>query len=268
MLKICFFAFSSLLILSCTGSRSVSEKPKKFQTGVIAHRGAWKNTGLPQNSVGALRAAIEMGCYGSEIDVHMTADGFIVANHDAQFHDLDIQNSNLVDLRAFQLSNGDVLPLLGDFLKVISGQSATRLIIEIKPSVRGKEWALKTAETVTREVEKFGAGARVEYISFDFDICREVVKHVPGAKVQYLNGDKTPEQVKEGGLTGIDYHLSVFRKHPNYFRQSRQEGITTNAWTVNEAADMDWLIDQKIDFITTDEPEELIRMLKALEAGS
>ena len=49
---------------------------------VIAHRGAWKNTGVPENSIAALRHAVTLGCEGSEFDVHMSADSVPLVNHD------------------------------------------------------------------------------------------------------------------------------------------------------------------------------------------
>ncbi|MBQ5898682.1 MAG: glycerophosphodiester phosphodiesterase, partial [Alistipes sp.] len=48
------------------------------QNIVVSHRGAWKNTGHPQNSLASFRAAAEMGCHGSECDVHLTADDSLV----------------------------------------------------------------------------------------------------------------------------------------------------------------------------------------------
>src|SRR6185369_6559713 len=39
---------------------------------VIAHRGAWKNTGTAENSIASLNHAIDLGCQGSEFDVHMS----------------------------------------------------------------------------------------------------------------------------------------------------------------------------------------------------
>ena len=139
----------------------------------------------------------------------------------------------------------------------------TKLIVEIKPSIRGKEWALATAKKVTDEIKKFKARSHVEYISFDFDICKEVLKYVPKAKVQYLNGDKTPAEIKAAGLSGLDYHYSVFQKHPEYISESKKLGLVTNAWTVNDNAVMDWMIAHKVDFITTNEPEMLFEKLQS-----
>lgn len=237
---------------------------KNAKTHVVAHRGAWKNTNLPENSIASLKAAIAAGYYGSEMDVHMTADGHIVVNHDPHFHDIDIQNSTLAELRKFKLSNGEELPLLSDFLKIIAKQKKTRLILEIKTSQRGKEWGLKTVKAVTDEVKKYNALSMTDYISFGFDICVEILKYVPDAEVQYLNGDKTPAEVKAAGLKGIDYHYSVFQQHPEYISDSKKLGVVTNAWTVNDPSVMDWLIAHEINFITTNEPELCVeRIAKA-----
>ena len=60
-----------------------------------------------------------------------------------------------------------------------------------------------------------------------------------------------------------DYHYSVFQRHPQWVEQSHQLGMKTNAWTVNDAATMQWCIDQGIDYITTNEPELLQNLLPA-----
>ena len=46
-----------------------------------AHRGLHDET-LPENSMGAFRAALEAG-YGIELDVHLTADGNLAVIHDS-----------------------------------------------------------------------------------------------------------------------------------------------------------------------------------------
>ena len=53
-----------------------------------------------------------------------------------------------------------------------------------------------------------------------------------------------------------------WQKYPKWISEAHDLGMTINAWTVNEKADMQWLIDQKADFITTNEPEILIEILQ------
>jgi glycerophosphoryl diester phosphodiesterase len=68
------------------------------QNCVVAHRGAWKNTGHPQNSLASFRAAAEMGCHGSECDVHLTADDSLVVTHDVTYNGLEIEHAKYADL--------------------------------------------------------------------------------------------------------------------------------------------------------------------------
>ena len=88
---------------------------------------------------------------------------------------------------------------------------------------------------------------------------RELDKKV---KIHYLNGDKTPAEVAAAKLTGVDYHVSLFKKNPTWVKEFKDHKLKTNAWTVNEEEDMKYLIEQKIDYITTDEPELLTTVLK------
>lgn len=236
-----------------SGLQSSAFNPDK----IIAHRGVWKSAGLPQNSVAALKAAIASGYAGSEIDVHMTADSALVVNHDPDWAGLPIQKSTLAKLRKTRLSNGEKLPLLPDFLTEIKSQKATRLILEIKSSQRGRAWADATIQRIVKTVKEMNAQDMVTYISFDYEMLREVLRLQLGAITQYLGGDKDPVQLKEDGIMGADYHYSVFQKHPEWIRMAKENGIALNAWTVNDPRVMSWLVANDFDFITTDEPELL-----------
>ncbi len=229
---------------------------------VIAHRGAWKNNNLPQNSIAALKAAIALGCAGSETDVHLTADSALVINHDPVWGGLPIQKSTLEELRKTKLSNGELLPVLPDFLTTIQQQTGTKLILEIKPSERGKEWANATVQKVISTVHKMQAQAWITYISFDYGMLKEVLRLEPSANVQYLNGDKSPEQLKQDGIKGADYHYSVFQKRPEWIESAKKNKIDLNAWTVNEEKDMSFLLANDFNFITTNEPELLFKEIK------
>ncbi|MGN6530167.1 MAG: glycerophosphodiester phosphodiesterase family protein [Ginsengibacter sp.] len=231
------------------------------QNQVIAHRGAWKNTGAPQNSIASLKAAIFLGCMGSETDLHMTQDSALVINHDPVWAGLPVQKSTLSDLQKTKLSNGETLPVLEEFLKTIQQQHSTKLILEIKPSEKGREWANATVIKVLEKVHEMQAQAWMVYISCDYEILKEILRLEPSAHVQYLNGDKTPEQLKQDGIQGADYHYSVFQKHPEWIEAAKKNNIALNAWTVNEEKDMNWFLQNHFDFITTNEPELLFERI-------
>ena len=205
----------------------------------------------------------ELKCAGSEFDVRMTADEVLVINHDQEYNKLQIEKTKYKDLRAFDLTNGEKLPTLQEYIKAgLKNNNSTRLVCEIKPSDINKERGKAVAEKVVKLVQKLKAEKMFVYISFDYDILKKVIEIDPKAITQYLEGDKSPEKLKSDGISGADFHFSVYAEHPEWIQMAKMNKITLNAWTVNEAADMDRLIANNFDFITTNEPELLIEKLK------
>ena len=254
-----------LTIVAETKSGSVQQtfrlvKDEFIRNGVIAHRGAWKNTGVAENSIAALQQAIRLGCQGSEFDVHMSVDSVPVINHDPTIQGQTIYTSSSAKLLALKLASGENMPSLESFLKAGMTQNNTKLILEIKPTIN-KERALQLTKKVMDVVIKLKAQAWIDYISFDYAICMELMRLDPYARVAYLNGDKSPEMLAADKLWGLDYNQSVYHKNPDWIAQAKQKGLTINAWTVNDPALLKSFLDQKIDFITTNEPELLLKMI-------
>jgi len=231
------------------------------QTRIIAHRGAWKNTKSPQNSLASLRHAVAQKAWGSEFDVHLTKDDVLVVNHDGDFYGLDIASSTYAELLARQHPNGEKIPTAEEYLKEGLRQKGTKLIFELKTNKLGKERTLKSAALSVALVATLKAKNWVEYIAFDYGACLKIRELDKKAMVHYLNGDKSPMELKNAGLSGFDYHHSVLRSNPDWIPQAKKLRLKSNVWTVNSEEDMRYFIDQKIDFITTDEPELLNRIL-------
>jgi glycerophosphoryl diester phosphodiesterase len=247
----------SILLLSlCLSTMSIS------QTNVIAHRGAWKNKGLPENSIASLKHAIELGCYGSEFDVHLSADSIPFILHDHSIQGTHIEKTSSSELAKIKLSNGEALPTLEAYLNTGKNQTQTKLILEIKSSSISKARSLELTKACVAMVKKVGVGSITEYIAFDFDVCKKVKELDPKALVSYLNGDKSPEELAAAGLNGFDYHFSILKKNEDWLTEAQKRNLTTNAWTVNDENMMRWLIDKKINYITTNEPEKLLELLK------
>lgn len=234
----------------------------EFKTnGVIAHRGAWKNTGVPENSIASFLKAVELGCEGSEFDVHYTADSVVMLFHDRHKDGLVIEKTTYDELSEKPLSNGETAPDLQTFFEVATKQNTTRLVLEIKPSAVSKERGIALTDRIMRQVMEAGVQGWVDYISFGYDICQRILQWDPYAKVAYLNGEKAPSEVAADGLDGLDYNQKVFRDKPDWIQQAKDEGLSLNVWTVNNPDDMDWFLKQGFDFITTDEPELLLKKI-------
>ncbi|WP_274972635.1 glycerophosphodiester phosphodiesterase family protein [Bacteroides fluxus] len=245
---------SAVLIAACSTIQAQD-------TQVIAHRGFWKTSGSAQNSLAALVKADSIHCYGSEFDVWLTADHQLVVNHDETFKGVTMQNATEKVCTAVQLDNGEQLPTLRQYLDE-ARKLKTRLILELKGH-KTPEQETRAVEGIVSMIKEMGLEERTEYITFSRHATQEFIRLAPkGTPVYYLTGDVAPKELKEWGCAGPDYHFSVFKKNPGWIKECHDLGMKVNAWTVNETPDMEWLISQGVDFITTNEPVVLQDFIK------
>lgn len=227
------------------------------QTQIIAHRGYFQtNPPTTENSITALQNAQKLKIYGSEFDVRMSKDGVLVINHDEHHGKMEISETDFKELEKLKLSNGEKYPTLKDYLKSGKKDKSLKLIVEIKPA---KTEALENemVEKTIKMIKEMKLEPQCEYISFSLNICKQIKKLAPDFKVQYLRGELSPQQIKEEGLDGLDYHYSVFQKNPTWISEANALGLITNSWTVNEVEIYNELKEQGIGFITTNIPEQL-----------
>ena len=231
------------------------------QTQVVAHRGYWKADGSAQNSRRSLVKADSIGCWGTEFDVWMTRDGEVFVNHDETINGIEIQKAKASQVRTQRLPNGELIPTLEQLLQVAQG-TTLQLVCELKPH-DDKQQEARAVKKILKLFHKYGLENRVIYITFSYPGLKMLIQQAPaGTEVYYLNGELTPRDLKALGAAGPDYHYSVFRHHSGWIELCHRLGLKTNAWTVNDAKDMQWCIDWGIDFITTNEPELLQKLLK------
>ena len=103
-----------------------TEKPETEKTAVykvVAHRGGSAECKLPDCSVASLKYAISQNCYASESDIVLTGDKDILICHpdgNGRVNGLDPGTHTLAEIRAAgNLSNGELIPTLTDFLKIV-----------------------------------------------------------------------------------------------------------------------------------------------------
>ena len=241
----------------------LTSSAKPITTKVVAHRGAHKNTGLPQNSIASLRADAPLGIYASELDVWITKDDVVVVNHDANYPSDNhvIQDSNYSDLAGVKLGNGEGAPTLEAFIHNAK-ELGIRLVIEVKRQKACSDGSFsaernneRVVDAAVALVKKYDYTAMCDWIGFDMSSCKRIAAALPGACVQYLNGDLSPAQCQYNGLSGIDYKNSVLIDHIPWIESAHSLGMVVNVWTVDASSEMlDW-IGRGVDFITTNQPE-------------
>lgn len=170
---------------------------------VVAHRGAWKESAAPQNSIKG----------------HM------------------VEDTPASVLTSIELSAGEYLPTVEQYIRTAMEQNKTGLVVEIKPSGKSIERTLELT-----------------------DKLEQVLKIDPLAKTAYLGSNKSVEEISQSGMWGVDFNISMFRKDPLLVKKAKERGLTVNVWTVN-SEELRAMIDLRVDYITTNEPELLFKIL-------
>lgn len=108
---------------------------------LIAHRGAHQGSITIENTLEAFNKAKELGCWGIELDVHLTADKVFVVNHDANLkriwgHDKNIAQLTFKELHALE-------PKIPTLLEVVEAFAPSmHLFIELKTDCSADEAVL------------------------------------------------------------------------------------------------------------------------------
>lgn len=231
------------------------------QPQIVAHRGYWRTDGSAQNSLTSLQKAADLGLWGSEFDVWITADGVPVVFHDDSFDDMRIEDTPYATLMNHRLANGEFLPTLQQYLQLGKRLTDIQLVLEIKPH-KTAERELRIVKACVELAHMLEIEDRVDYISFSRYVCEQLHQLSPHSKVAYLNGDLPPAVLKEMGLTGIDYHFSHYENNPQWVEQAKSLGLEVNVWTVDGEEGLTKYAHTKgIDLITTNDPEILQSIL-------
>lgn len=255
----------SIIYITLISCSTLKQKITFANNPVVAHRGAWKVHDFPENSIASLKEAIRLGCAGSEFDIRMTSDDSLIINHDPNFNKLPVEKTTYAELKKFKLSNGEKLPTLREYILAgLENNKQTQLVCEIKPTDLGKERAEKIIKKVLATIKEIKAERLVTYISFDYYMLQVIHLLNPKATTQYLNGDKSPETIKADSLTGLDYHFAAFNKNKDWIANAKKLGLTLNVWTVNDTQLMGFFLENKFNFITTNEPEVLLELFKKI----
>jgi glycerophosphoryl diester phosphodiesterase len=233
---------------------------------VVAHRGAWKEAGLPQNSIASWREAVRLGCGAAECDVHITVDDSLVVYHNLKHHGLRIKDTKYADLIQYPLKNGEKIPTFREYLTEVVKQRKTKLIVDVKMDMNSNEFTLRLCEAIVRTIEEMGAMEWCEFLGSNIAALQYLQK-TTGQRVQYLGKyreelpEMYPDVVRDNGFNAVDYQNIFYFAHPEWIKTFKKRKVYLNAWTINKEEDMDWFIKRKFDAITTDYPAKLLNKL-------
>jgi glycerophosphoryl diester phosphodiesterase len=245
----------------------------------VAHRG--NSSVAPENTLAAYRSAIEAGANGGECDVYCSADGVIFLSHDKSPQrtmggiEGDLTQIPFEQIRTFDAGTwkgekfkGEQVPTLDEYLKLLYGTKC-HPVIEIKQD--GIEAAVLD---IVRKNEMVDVST---IIAFSANVVKEIRRLEPKICVAWLysedlkdkgtaeeNADRLADflikKCRELDIAALDLGHGMLS--PKLVKLLNDANIHVWAWTVNDAARMEQLLDWGVVSITTDKPEMLAEILK------
>lgn len=281
LLQVFLLIFSSLFIAQ-QKKISLSDFPDN-RVMVVAHRGDWREA--PENSVWAVKKAIEKGVDMAEIDLAMTKDSILILMHD---HTIDRTTTGkgkpsdftLEEIKKLHLRDGlgvetqMKVPTLQEILEISDGKILLNLdkgfdyIKQVYPLVKKRNMLdqilFKGHESYMEFNQKYG------------DIKNDI-HYMPIIQLD-KNEDlkKISDYIQNYKIYGFEFTVGTTEKNLIDFKSLREKKVkiwVNSLWPHHNAGnnddqaldnpDMyDWYINKGVNIIQTDRPKELINYLK------
>lgn len=221
---------------------------------VVAHRGYHRAPGSAENSIRALVKADSIGADFCEFDVWLSADSVLYVNHNADVNGVVIEKSLSCQIDTCRLGNGEQVARLEAFLDT-AAMLRVGLVLEVKPHAESLREDIAVPKIIEM-INSRGLADRTIYITFSANAHRLLVEQ-SGRPVQYLSGTD-PDVLAGMKSAGADFHISWFRKNPDWIERVHAHGMAVNIWTIDSEEDIRFAIDNGADYITTNEPERAL----------
>ncbi|MDP9240060.1 MAG: glycerophosphodiester phosphodiesterase [Actinomycetota bacterium] len=260
---------------------------------VVAHRGSSHDE--PEHTLAAYQRALDEGVDALECDVRLTRDGHLVCVHDrrvdrtssghglvstlelAELAELDFASWRLGDERlgdgpsneAPDTDEAGVLTFERLLQMVLEAPKPVGLHVETKHPTR---YAGLVEQTLVRLLAEYGvtggdapAAGRVTVMSFAPLGLRRIRLLAPELPTVLLVRDRTYPAWRDGSLpSGVHIagpSIGTLRRHPRYVGRLHARGHRAHAWTVDEPADIDLVLELGVDAVITNRPSEVLRRL-------
>ncbi len=272
-------AVGFLLLAKRPGARGFRHPVLEGGPLLIAHRGG---SGLaPENTLEAFRQAVEDWAADMiELDVRATADGHCVVMHDPTVDRTTDGTGAVADMTLAELKwldagyrftpdGGATFPFRGRGVRVptieevLEALPNTRLTIELKTAAAQRP--------LLEAIRRAGAVDRV-IVAGESDAYRTELDDYPGpisASSSDVRRLFVLHHLRLGRLWKSDVVAAQIPETwngrrivtPSLVREFHRHGVAVHIWTVNDADDMQRLLDWGVDGIVTDRPDLLADIL-------
>lgn len=244
-----------------------SDWPFLDHPGVLAfaHKGGAGDR--PENTMPAFEAAVALGYRYVETDVHVTADGVLVAFHDDVLDHVTDRTGVIGDMPWAEVSRARVdglepIVLLEDLLATFPG---VRVNIDPKHDA--------SVEPLAKVIGRTGAADRVCVGAFSDERLERIRALVPGVCTSLgpmgtLQLGLAARGEEIGPLPSpcaqVPTHFEEYEiVTPAFVAEAHRRGMQVHVWTIDDAAEMERLVDLGVDGVMTDRNQVLKDVLVA-----
>ena len=219
---------------------------------VAAHRGDSVNA--PENSLSAIRSALELGADVIEFDVQMTSDGIVVLHHDRTLSRMArvperVDEMSFEALMELEIGSsfspefeGERIPTLLEALQLINGQAEALI------DVKAYGDSAMIAQRIVAVVELTDSIETSNVQSFDYEVLREIRRLNPDVRIGQIM------YYAVGNLAGLDvdfYTIHQGMLSRGLVREARRIGRGVWVWTANTEEEIKEVLQYDIDGIIT-----------------
>ncbi len=240
---------------------------------IAAHRGS--SGTAPENTMAALRQAIEAGADLVEIDVQISADEHMLVFHDETL-DRTTDRSGSVKERTYdELQGADAggwfaaefagerIPLLGEALDLL--QDKVYINVEIKPPQRGEDFT-RRVESIAAQISARGLAAYTLFSSFhhpSLALLKQLDARFHTATIQLPRDPRLPAEVM--AAVGADAFVCALNElSDERVAEIESKQIFTGVYTVNTAQDLANAMERRVKAIVTNYPARIAAALQKL----
>jgi glycerophosphoryl diester phosphodiesterase len=249
-------------------------------TIAFAHRGGGGEA--PENTLPAFEAAVAMGYRYLETDVHLTRDGVLLAFHDSSLERLTDRAGSIGDLslaevreadagHAFSPDGGLSYPFRGKGVVVPTLEELLTRWNDVFINIDAK--ADNTVAPLVDLVTRLDAFSRVCIGSFsDRRVAR--IRALAGGRICSSMGQVAAGMAYVASRVGrmprfhadclqVPQRWGRLRIDRRFVNAAHRAGLQVHVWTIDDEAEMEFLLDLCVDGIMTDRPRILKRVLEA-----
>jgi len=230
----------------------------------IAHRGA--SAYAPENTLSALRQAVELGADMVEVDVQRTRDGALVLAHDTDLERTTRSSAQVCELTLAELQSldagswfspayaGERIATLDDALDLLQ-LTGTGLLLEVKhprlyPGIAADVAAAVRSRPLRRLVVQ----------SFDHEVMGELATLAPELTIGLL-GHPPVRRLPALARWASQVNPRHRRATPAYVDAIHAAGLDCRVWTADRPADIARALAMGVDGVISNRPDVVRRML-------